>query len=108
MAHLCTLRPLREPILFTERMVQMGMKEWVTPGLPALDLSGEKADKRLESAKDVLSFVKSEKLAIAELKFVDLPGMWQHFSLPASVLEEDLFGDGIGFDGSSVRGHQAI
>ena len=86
----------------------MAIKEWVTPGLPALDLSGEKSAKRLESAKDVLSFVKSEKLAIVDLKFVDLPGMWQHFSLPASVLQEDLFGDGIGFDGSSIRGYQAI
>ncbi len=86
----------------------MSVKEWATPGLPPLDLSGEKSARTLESAKDVLSFVKSEKLAIVDLKFVDLPGMWQHFSLPAVALEEDLFGDGIGFDGSSIRGYQAI
>jgi glutamine synthetase len=39
---------------------------------------------------------------------VDLPGVWQHFSLPAKELSDDLFGDGIGFDGSSIRGYQQI
>ncbi len=45
---------------------------------------------------------------IFDLRFTDLPGTWQHFSLPIDKLEEDLFEDGLGFDGSSVRGFQQI
>ena len=43
-----------------------------------------------------------------DLRFVDLPGIWQHFSLPAKDLSDDLFEEGIGFDGSSIRGFQQI
>jgi glutamine synthetase len=43
-----------------------------------------------------------------DLRFVDLPGMWQHFSIPVEDLEDDLFSEGIGFDGSSIRGFQQI
>jgi glutamine synthetase len=43
-----------------------------------------------------------------DLRFVDLPGMWQHFSIPAEDLEDSLFSEGIGFDGSSIRGFQQI
>src|SRR3989454_5265742 len=42
------------------------------------------------------------------LKFTDLPGTWQHFSIPLKELTDDLFKEGIGFDGSSIRGFQAI
>ena len=45
---------------------------------------------------------------IFDLRFTDLPGTWQHFSLPIDKLDEDLFDDGLGFDGSSVRGFQQI
>ena len=45
---------------------------------------------------------------IFDLRFTDLPGTWQHFSLPIDKLEDDLFDDGLGFDGSSVRGFQQI
>jgi glutamine synthetase len=47
-------------------------------------------------------------IKILDLRFVDLPGVWQHFSLPAKDISDDLFGDGIGFDGSSIRGYQQI
>ena len=43
-----------------------------------------------------------------DLRFVDLPGIWQHFTIPAEALEESVFEDGLGFDGSSIRGWQAI
>ena len=43
-----------------------------------------------------------------DVKFCDLPGTWQHFSIPASALDEDVFREGLGFDGSSIRGFQAI
>src|SRR6266852_64131 len=45
---------------------------------------------------------------IVDLRFVDLPGMWQHFSIPIEDLDDDIFSEGIGFDGSSIRGFQQI
>ena len=57
---------------------------------------------------EVVAFAKKKEVKIVDFKFTDLPGMWQHFSIPASKLEEDLFEEGIGFDGSSIRGFQAI
>ena len=47
-------------------------------------------------------------IKIVDLKFIDLPGLWQHFSIPVADLKPDLFKDGIGFDGSSIRGFQKI
>src|SRR5690349_6925875 len=57
---------------------------------------------------DVLKMVKDKGLTIVDLKFVDMPGTWQHFSIPVSELTEELFEEGIGFDGSSIRGFQKI
>ena len=57
---------------------------------------------------EVMKAAKEEKVKIVDLKFVDLPGVWQHFSLPAEDLSEELFDEGIGFDGSSIRGFQLI
>ncbi len=70
--------------------------------------SQSKAPARLSSPKEVLEYARAQKLQIVDFKFVDLPGTWQHFSIPVTELEEDLFIDGIGFDGSSIRGFQAI
>ena len=39
---------------------------------------------------------------------MDFPGLWQHFTIPAETLDEDVFEEGLGFDGSSIRGWQAI
>ncbi|MGA7340919.1 MAG: type I glutamate--ammonia ligase [Terracidiphilus sp.] len=57
---------------------------------------------------DVKKLAKDAGVKIVDLRFIDLPGMWQHFSLPVEDLEDDLFSDGIGFDGSSIRGFQQI
>ena len=57
---------------------------------------------------DVKKLAKEAGVKIVDLRFIDLPGMWQHFSLPVEDLDEDLFTDGIGFDGSSIRGFQQI
>ncbi len=43
-----------------------------------------------------------------DLRFMDFPGLWQHFTIPVSKLDEDVFEDGLGFDGSSIRGWKAI
>ena len=45
---------------------------------------------------------------LSDIRFTDLVGTWQHFSIPARGLTEDLFEDGVGFDGSSIRGFQEI
>src|SRR5262245_4070511 len=60
------------------------------------------------SAKDAIKLAKEQGAKIVDLRFIDLPGLWQHFSIPASELTEDLFEEGIGFDGSSIRGFQTI
>ena len=58
--------------------------------------------------KDVLEFAEKNGVEMVDFKFCDLPGTWQHFTTPVSELEEDLFEHGLGFDGSSIRGWQAI
>jgi len=61
-----------------------------------------------KSAHDVIKLAKETGAKIVDLRFIDLPGMWQHFSIPVEELNEDLFDEGIGFDGSSIRGFQQI
>ena len=62
----------------------------------------------MSTPADVLKFVKDKGLKIIDVKFVDMPGTWQHFSIPATELSEDTFSEGLGFDGSSIRGFQKI
>ncbi len=57
---------------------------------------------------DVLKAIKDHEVSIVDLRFTDLPGVWQHFSVPAQTFDLDSFEDGVGFDGSSIRGFQAI
>lgn len=61
-----------------------------------------------KTAKDVINFAKDQKCKVVDLKFVDLLGSWQHFTLSMDLLDEDLFESGNGFDGSSIRGWKAI
>src|SRR5712671_4418228 len=58
--------------------------------------------------KDVLKMAKEKGVRIVDLRFIDLPGLWQHFSIPVSELNEGIFESGLGFDGSSIRGFQTI
>jgi len=58
--------------------------------------------------KEAVDFAKKNNARIVDLKFMDLLGSWQHFSVPMCELEEHLFEEGLGFDGSSIRGWQAI
>src|ERR671931_524491 len=57
---------------------------------------------------EVLEFAKNKGAKILDLRFMDFPGLWQHLSVPIAELTEGLFADGHGFDGSSIRGWQAI
>jgi glutamine synthetase len=58
--------------------------------------------------KDVLDMAKENGAVVVDLRFMDFPGLWQHFTVPLSELEESSFEDGFGFDGSSIRGWQPI
>jgi glutamine synthetase len=58
--------------------------------------------------EEVLAKVKSEGLEFIDFRFSDLPGVCQHVTIPASLLDEGQFTDGHGFDGSSIRGFQEI
>ncbi|MCE2451267.1 MAG: type I glutamate--ammonia ligase [Nitrospinae bacterium] len=57
---------------------------------------------------DVLKLAKESGAKIVDYRFIDMPGMWQHFSAHIDTLEEDTFEEGVGFDGSSIRGFQSI
>jgi glutamine synthetase len=58
--------------------------------------------------KEVLEYAKKNNVSIVDLRFTDWPGQWQHCSYPIGEITEDTFEDGMGFDGSSIRGWQAI
>ena len=60
------------------------------------------------SADEVLSFIKKEAVEMVDVRFCDLPGVMQHFTVPVGSFDEDVFTDGLGFDGSSIRGFQQI
>jgi glutamine synthetase len=57
---------------------------------------------------DVLKLVKDKNLGFVDLKFVDFLGIWQHFTIPIGELSAEIFDEGLGFDGSSIRGWKSI
>ena len=59
-------------------------------------------------AKDVMALIKEKGIRAVDIRFVDLPGLWQHFTLSTKEFSEDAFVEGLGFDGSSIRGFQQI
>ncbi len=58
--------------------------------------------------KECIAFAKEQECRMVDLKFLDLPGVWQHFTVPIQELDEESFESGFGFDGSSIRGFQSI
>ena len=58
--------------------------------------------------KDVVEMAKKHGAVMVDMKFMDFPGLWQHFSVPVDELTPNIFEDGLGFDGSSIRGWQSI
>lgn len=60
------------------------------------------------TAQDVLQFIQDEDVVFVDVRFTDLPGVQQHFNLPAKAVDEDFFVEGQLFDGSSIRGFQGI
>ncbi|MBI5592386.1 MAG: type I glutamate--ammonia ligase [Deltaproteobacteria bacterium] len=57
---------------------------------------------------EVLAMAKEKGAKVVDLRFMDFPGVWQHFTVPLRELEESSFEEGFGFDGSSIRGWQPI
>ena len=62
----------------------------------------------MSTPAEVLKMAKENDVEMVDFKFIDLFGTWQHFSSPLSMVSEDTFEDGLGFDGSSVRGWKSI
>src|SRR5260370_22779079 len=62
----------------------------------------------MSTPKSVLEMAKKQEAKMVDVKFVDTFGTWQHFSLPISEISEESFSDGLGFDGSSIRGWKSI
>ncbi|MFW6081535.1 MAG: glutamine synthetase beta-grasp domain-containing protein, partial [Desulfosalsimonas sp.] len=62
----------------------------------------------MTQTKNVLELIKQEGIRVVDIRFMDFPGIWQHFTVPVSEMDEDSFEDGYGFDGSSIRGWQPI
>ncbi|MFH1761867.1 MAG: type I glutamate--ammonia ligase [bacterium] len=62
----------------------------------------------LKTTGDVLSLIKEANIEVVDLRFMDFPGLWQHFSIPSRELDSETFEKGLGFDGSSIRGWQSI
>ncbi len=63
---------------------------------------------RAASPRELIEQAKAQGVVMVDLKFVDVPGLWQHFHVPIDELSEKSFAEGFGFDGSSIRGFQAI
>jgi glutamine synthetase len=58
--------------------------------------------------QDILSWIKNDNIQVIDLKFIDMPGTWQHLTLYQDQIDESSFTDGVPFDGSSIRGWKAI
>jgi glutamine synthetase len=60
------------------------------------------------TVQEVLALIEKENVKMVDLRFMDFVGTWQHCTYPAHELTEEIFEDGMGFDGSSIRGWKAI
>jgi glutamine synthetase len=60
------------------------------------------------NAEEVMKYIRDEEVKFVDVRFCDLPGVMQHFNVPAVSVNEDFFREGQMFDGSSIRGFQAI
>src|SRR5258706_9829366 len=58
--------------------------------------------------KRVMEMIKKNGVKMIDFRFTDMPGQWQHFSVPVNQFNEKIFEEGLGFDGSSIRGWQSI
>lgn len=68
----------------------------------------EEQKEKLKRIQDVFKLIKDKEVRMIDFRFTDLPGQWQHFTIPVNQLEEEHFYEGLGFDGSSIRGWKSI
>ena len=61
-----------------------------------------------QNSEELLKYIKDEDVEMVDVRFCDLPGVMQHFTVPISSFDQSVFDDGLAFDGSSIRGFQAI
>jgi len=61
-----------------------------------------------KNAEEAIAFTRNEGVEFVDVRFIDLPGITQHFNIPVEQFDEDAFSEGLMFDGSSIRGFQAI
>ena len=61
-----------------------------------------------QNSEELLKYIKDEGVEMVDVRFCDLPGVMQHFTVPISSFDQSVFDDGLAFDGSSIRGFQAI
>jgi len=93
------------------KKVRKTVKEKEKETKAQLRWNGKAVEKDIQN---ISKLIKENKIQIVDLKFNDLPGLWQHFSIPATELSEiddpvkSIWVEGIGFDGSSIRGFQKI
>ncbi len=80
----------------------------MTATMPSKTTKKSGAAKPATSPAEVIRRAKEAGIQMVDVRFTDLPGTWQHFSVPVGELSEDMFEEGLGFDGSSIRGFQAI
>ena len=60
------------------------------------------------TVNEILELIRNKGIEAVDFRFMDFPGLWQHFTIPAAGLDESTFTDGLGFDGSSMRGWKGI
>ena len=80
----------------------------MTATMPPKTASKKSTARTSASPADVIRKARDAGVQVVDVRFTDLPGTWQHFSIPLMELDEEKFEDGLGFDGSSIRGFQAI
>ena len=84
------------------------MEKLLVLGLSFLEVTGAERFVMFTQAQEVIDFIAQEEIAYIDVRFCDLPGVQQHFTIPASELEASVLKDGLMFDGSSVRGFTQI
>src|SRR3712207_8692710 len=60
------------------------------------------------NSDELLKYIQDERVEMVDVRFCDLPGIMQHFTVPVSSFDQSVFDNGLNFDGSSIRGFQAI
>jgi glutamine synthetase len=73
-----------------------------------MNLEKRRRSDQIMEAKEIVQWIKDREIQAVDLRFCDLPGLWQHFTAMPHQLSEESIADGFGFDGSSIRGFQQI